>query len=97
MFLTKDLLADKAEDEHQKAFENLQVHFSFVHTDCSVLKSLLKLSEQAVMANEGHYEKKYNVLKGRFKVHGEWIMNKLVGMKTSQAFDQFYDKVLASP
>jgi hypothetical protein len=49
------------------------------------------------MANEGHYEKKYNVLKGRFKVHGEWIMNKLVGMKTSQAFDQFYDKVLASP
>lgn len=48
---------------------------------------------QNVIAREGHYEHKYNLMKTRFQQHGKWIIDKLSGMKLAQAFDLFHDKV----
>ena len=48
---------------------------------------------QAVIAAEGRYENKYNLLKGRFNRHGQWIAAKVIGMHQALAFGLFYHKV----
>ena len=48
---------------------------------------------QAVIAAEGRYENRYNLLKGRFNRHGQWIAAKVIGMHQALAFGLFYHKV----
>lgn len=49
-----------------------------------------------VMANESHFQQKYNILKERYKKVAMWIVNKIFGMQLAYAFHLFFDKVIRS-